>query len=197
MKAERLRLNRILHRNLNSFRKQHPELSKEPSVEEDARRTSEEFIHRLNEVHESDGVSLLDLFNVGLVDFVNLRSGHYRAVDWPKQATHKLVGTSWNNEPTRAMPNPRFALSVCAMPLRPHHYAPALSTRRVISIKETLYTVSARIEGKRNVLRTLLTQAQAKLPLRVLLRMTSKECDLLYQQLVRANRMLILKKALS
>jgi hypothetical protein len=135
------------------------------------------------------GTNLVILFNKEYVDFVRKEGVNYIPVEWPGQATHKLVPTSWNNKPTRAMPISSYALSVCAQPMKIRHKQTGLIIRKCIPKFGPAWKVTYEIGGKRNVLRFLIHATKAKVPKRAIDKLTSEECDQLYNQIVRASRL--------
>lgn len=198
MKNPRLRLDRVLSRSLAEVRREeraHPPHI--PTIVEESTAEINDRIKHLREVHVTDSTSLLYLYNVQRVDFVHLHDNHYVPVDWPKQATHRLRPTSWNTEPTRSMPNPTWALSVCTIPLRPRVHRSSIQIRHPIPRQGSVYLSASGLAGKRAVLLQLLIAMKAKVPVRVIPRLTLAECDLLYQQLARASRLLLLHRHLS
>jgi hypothetical protein len=194
----RLRIDRIRSRSLPAFRKAHPDADgHETTILEDIENERKRQQNKRHEIHNGNACTLFKLFNENLVDEVKFVDGEYVEADFDPKATHRLVGTSWNTEPTPNMPNPRYALSVCAVPLKPKLHQTGLVIRKPIPRDAVPYKTSGSVGGKRNVLRMLLTITKAKLAPTLLLKMTSAECDQLYQQITRASRLLLFKKYLS
>lgn len=142
--------------------------------------------------------SLLYLFNVELVDFVRqLPDGTYVPVEWPKDATHELHPTKWNN-PRDYKPNGHgkiqmpdgYALSVCAEPLVRRGMLArgrAVKIRRELPAERPAYLADGGVAGKRSVLWWMVQQMKADVTKRFVLKATSEQCDTLYRNLMVAN----------
>lgn len=149
--------------------------------------------------HEEFGTRLLLLFNRDLVDFVRQeKNGTYTPVDWPKQATHQLIPTSWNNPKDyrpnksghRQMPD-GFALSVCAVPLKRKTVMRGMMvkvSRRLPEPKaRPAYLVAGELDGKKNVLRWMIEAMGAKVKKTYLKNAGHAQCDSLYRSLLDAH----------
>lgn len=143
--------------------------------------------------------SLLKLFNNGLFDFAKeVGDGEYEGVDWPTQATHHLVPTSWNSD-RLYKPNSHgkkqkplgFALSVCAVPL----HRKFRLRGKLVQVRATLppvkerpiYVAAGDLDGKRSVLRWMIEAQRAKVSKRFLAKASSAQLDVLYRNLLLAD----------
>lgn len=136
--------------------------------------------------------SLLEMFNTHLVDFVRQEGDKYIPLEWPGRATHQLVPTLWNKEPTPNTPASEvYALSVCANPLRIRHVRTELTVKKLFPKRPPIYKVDAEVSGKRNVLKFLIVAMGAPLKLKKSVEdYDTDDCDLLYNRLIRASRAL-------
>lgn len=134
-----------------------------------------------------ESTSLLDLFNRDFVEFVKWTGTGYAPVEWQHQATHQLVATVWNKEPTPNCPKGLFALSVVANPLKPKLAATTMTIKRVIPKGAPVYKLTGKLNGKRGVLLWLVKATGASFHRRLITKMNVDECDLLYRNIHRAD----------
>ncbi len=133
--------------------------------------------------------SLLELFNREFVEFVEQVGSKYLPVDWPSHATHQLKPTSWLKR-TFESPHQLYAASVCAIPLKPRLKRTELKIHRPWPKHGPVYKLESNaLEGKRNILRFLCIAMKADFPLRLIVKMNVGECDVLYRNLCRANKL--------
>lgn len=186
----RLRLDRIAHRRIAEVRKKEASAApvKDECIRDESQRQIQKRIHSLEEEKRVFGTNLVTLFNEELVDFVRkVDDTTYEAVEWPSQATHQLVPTSWNKEDKH--PNaPKLALSVCAVPLRRRVRQTAVVVRKPFPKGAPAYVPSKSVTARRNILRFLVVAMKAKVAPTVLDKMNSTELNLFYQALIRASR---------
>lgn len=142
--------------------------------------------------------SLMHLFNVDLIDFVRQeKDSSYTPVDWPKDATHELVPTSWNSKKLYKpnghgkiqMPD-GYALSVCAVPLTRKYVlkGPMIKASQPLPEGRLVYDVAGSLEGKKAVLGWMIEQMKAKVKKTFLKKATSAQCDTLYRNLIIAHQ---------
>lgn len=143
--------------------------------------------------------NLLDLFNQD-VDFVKqVGDFEYRAVEWPKFATHHLVATRWNtrkeykpNSKGRYVMVDGYALAVVAEPMRVRLHRTAMVVRACFPKRGApIFRHDAELKGKRAVLRYLMEAMQPvrhSVWKRKLMHMDTDDCDMLYTNLIRASR---------
>jgi hypothetical protein len=144
--------------------------------------------------------SLLHFYNVGLYEYAKqLKDGTYEPCEWPTEATHRLVPTSWNYDKLYkpnahgAIQKPggaaKFALSVCAMPLtRKRRLRGAIiHIRAELPENAPAYRADGSVEGKRQVIRWMVEAMRAKVKKTFVKRATSQQLDTLYRNLQVAN----------
>lgn len=191
----RLRLERVVTRR-NKVLTVHTE-AVGTSVKDEAVEMQREHHAKMHAPANGNETSLLDLFNGRLhVEFVKQVGNTYVPVEWPKQATHRLVATSWNTEPGKTHMPLDYALSVCAVPLRPKLAQSSVVIRKCMPKGVPVYKIDGPVEGKQTVLRFIIIATKAKVQLRAVPKLTSAECDILYQGIVRASRRKKLHKLL-
>ncbi len=133
--------------------------------------------------------SLLELFNIELVEFVEQVGAKYLPVDWPTHATHQLKPTSWLKR-TFESPFRLYAASVCAVPIKPRLKRTELKIHRPWPKHGPVYKLDVGgLEGKRNILRFLCIAMKADFPIKLIPKMNVGECDVLYRNLCRANKL--------
>lgn len=172
------------------------------SIRDEAAQEQAAAIAKRLEVHEY-GTSLIDLFNVGLFDFVKQeKDGSYTPVDWPKDATHELIPTSWNNprdfKPNksgkRVMPD-GFALSVCAVPMTRKFQlrGKMIKARKALpGPKERLaYIAAGPIEGKRATIRWMVDAMEAKVTKTEIREADDDKLNNIYRNLLMAHARLV------
>lgn len=143
--------------------------------------------------------NLIQLYN-SHVDFVRKHGDYdYRAVEWPKFATHRLVATRWNKK-EEFRPNSKgkivqpdgYALSVCATPIRINF------KRTTLKIKHRfpkgrfapIYYAKGTLESKKKVLRQyVMLMGVPKRYLRAIKFFDEEDCDTFYRNLIRASRL--------
>ena len=144
-------------------------------------------------VREEFGTEFLKLFNTHCVDFVKrLPDGTYVPVEWPRQATHKLVATRWNNPEDfpvnahgkRVVPD-YLALSVCAVPLHRKRVlrGPAIKIRAPLPRIHPEYYGHGGVNGKRKVVFWMVKAMHARVKKTFVKRATEAQLDLLYRNL--------------
>jgi hypothetical protein len=137
--------------------------------------------------------TLTHLFNVELVDFVRQdANGDFHAVEWPKDATHELRGTSWNNIKLYK-PNGHgkiqmpvgYALSVCAVPMHRKRTmrGPMIKVRAALPETCSAYNGEGSLNGKRAVLLEMIALQRAVVKKTFIKKATSEQCDTLYRNL--------------
>ena len=132
-------------------RKTEIDLPKEPSLMELVKKDSDEAIHKRKSHTGEFGVNLLHLFNHQGVDYLRqAKTGNFQKVDWPKDATHKLVCTRWiedydPSEQRRQVFVPVGeqgpALSVCAIPMHRKLRASKLKIKRPLPKNSTWWPI--------------------------------------------------------
>jgi len=144
---------------------------------------------------------LIPLFNEGF-DFVrkDKLTGRYYGCN-KKMATHFLRCTRWNpNVPF--LPNVKhrlrlertrpsgYALAVCAIPLRRRTIRPKANLRlRFPVVDSWVYRKAGTLDGKRSVLIAMSRGHPTPMKMRKhILHLSSAKCDILYQDLRRANK---------
>jgi len=148
-------------------------------------------------VREEFGTEFLKLFNTHCVDFVKrLPDGTYVPVEWPRQATHKLVATRWNNPEDfpvnahgkRVVPD-YLALSVCAVPLHRKRVlrGPAIKIRAPLPRIHPEYYGHGGVNGKRKVVFWMVKAMHARVKKTFVKRATEAQLDLLYRNLREAD----------
>lgn len=156
-----------------------------------------QFLHPVSQPGPTDGISLLELYNIQLVDFIRVRKdGRVEAVHMEGQATHQLIPTAENKFPPSKdrrdhlwKPGQEgYALAVCLEPLRPRLKASPLKIKHRFPRKAPAYSPQAGIVGKRAVLRVIVKKTGVTGILPKLKRFSSGDCDHLYDQLIRASR---------
>ena len=143
--------------------------------------------------------SLIHLFNSELVDFVKKNEDDtYTPVEWPKDATHELIPTSWNSR-NKYKPNKKgvvvmpdgYALAVCAVPLQRKFKLKGVFLTATQRLPEgagavPVYDVNASEGGKRAVLEQLTELMGADLKLSTIQKSNGVQCDGLYRSLANA-----------
>lgn len=139
----------------------------------------------------------MHLFNIELADFVRQKKdGSYVAVEWPKDATHQLVPTSWN---VRKLYKPNghgkiqmpkgFALSVCAVPLTRKFVLKGTYIKAKNKLPEgrLCYKIDGSLEGKKIVLEWMVEVMEADVKDGYVESATNDQCDSLYRNLIVAH----------
>lgn len=168
------------------------------TIEQETQALKAEFRERMRREDEAYGTSFLRLFNLELVDFVRLeKDGTYTPVEWPKDATHYLRPTAWNNPKDykvnghgqKQMPD-GYALAVCAEPMsRPARLSRGSPVKIIRPLPENApaYKGDGGLSGKRSVLQWMVAAMRAKVTKTFLKSATSQQCDTLYRNLCVAD----------
>lgn len=183
----RLRLERISGRSIAAVRRQESQtLVVEKTLREEIVDEANALRKHLHEPHEAFGASFIHLFNKDLVDFVRIKGDACVAVEWPHQATHRLVPTSWNDNTLPRNAPDLFALSVCAEPLHRRLHRTALKVKRGLPEGAPVYRKAGPLSGKRGVLHYMLKATSASISPGIVFKMKSEELDILYHTLINA-----------
>lgn len=138
---------------------------------------------------------LVALFNAGY-DYA-VRQGDTWVAHPKEHATHSLICTAWNTMPKgssrqalrdrKTLPD-GYALSVCAVPLKP--LSDRTSVRLAKPIAELpVYERRGTLAGKRAVLSVMVESHGTPTKMRRLIaKLGNEHCDRLYKSLLRANR---------
>lgn len=145
--------------------------------------------------------SLIAAFN-DFVDFVVLVSRDpeplWEAVEWPRQATHHLKASLWDEKKnlTRSEGDrevdPSKARAVCAIPMKRKYRASHLKIARPLprsARRWPVYKCEAPLTSKRNILLQYATLTGCNLRYRGLIKLSDDaECDALLKEFVAASR---------
>ena len=173
------------------------------SIRDESAQESAAFTARRLKPDEEYGTSFLHLYNKELIEFVRLeKDGTYTPVDWPKQATHELVPSQWNNR-KNYKPNSSgkvvmmdgFASAVCAVPLRRKNVMCGTMIKARLPLpepkKRQQYKTEGSLEGKRAVLLWMAAVMRADVKKRTIYKATSSQCDNIYRNLLAAHGRLV------